>query len=188
MITTLRSCFFSLVQSKVEHAGKLKIDEWGSTYSWRHHLTFPFLSFCCWKVVSLVTIKTELYINVNKNLFSPLFLIWKNKFLYVFRASPCEAELQELVRQIDIMVNRKQVEWERKMRALEAQMDIQDQELASAQSKLDQKGQEVFKNITFYKESIYSCSFLLACFEFSIRPFVLSCKNTKHPLKVTNYP
>uniref|UniRef100_A0A8C5TNW8 CEP63/Deup1 N-terminal domain-containing protein n=1 Tax=Malurus cyaneus samueli TaxID=2593467 RepID=A0A8C5TNW8_9PASS len=58
--------------------------------------------------------------------------------------SPCEAEqLQELVHQIDIMVNRKQVEWERKMRALEAKMDIQDQELASAQSKLDQKGQEV---------------------------------------------
>lgn len=56
------------------------------------------------------------------------------------------------------MVNRKQVEWERKMRTLEAKMDIQDQELASAQSKLDQKGQEVFKNITFYKESICSGS------------------------------
>lgn len=60
--------------------------------------------------------------------------------------------------QIDIMVNRKKVEWERKMKALEAKMDIQDQELASAQSKLDQKGQEVFKNIMFYKESIYSGS------------------------------
>ncbi|OWK61116.1 Deuterosome protein 1 [Lonchura striata] len=67
----------------------------------------------------------------------------KKKSFYVFRASPCEAELQELVHQIGIMVNRKQVEWERKMRALEAKMDIQDQELASAQSKLDQKGQEV---------------------------------------------
>ncbi|KAF4787750.1 deuterosome assembly protein 1 [Turdus rufiventris] len=63
----------------------------------------------------------------------------------VTKASPCEAELQELVHQIDIMVNRKQVEWERKMRALEAKMDIQDQELASAQNKLDQKGQEEFK-------------------------------------------
>ncbi|XP_009953745.1 PREDICTED: deuterosome protein 1, partial [Leptosomus discolor] len=58
-------------------------------------------------------------------------------------ASPCEVELQELVHQIVIMVNRKKVEWERKMKALEAKMDIQDQELASAQSKLDQKGQEV---------------------------------------------
>ncbi|XP_027533244.1 deuterosome assembly protein 1 isoform X2 [Neopelma chrysocephalum] len=61
----------------------------------------------------------------------------------VTKPSPCEAELQELVHQIDIMVNRMQLEWERKMRALEAKMDIQDQELASAQSKLDQKGQEV---------------------------------------------
>lgn len=57
--------------------------------------------------------------------------------------------------QIDIMVNSKKMEWERKMQALEAKMDIQDQELASAQSKLDQKDQEVFKNITFHKESIY---------------------------------
>ncbi|XP_014813743.1 PREDICTED: deuterosome protein 1 [Calidris pugnax] len=61
----------------------------------------------------------------------------------VTKGSPCEAELQELVHQIDIMVNSKKVEWERKMKALEAKMDIQDQELASTQSKLDQKGQEV---------------------------------------------
>ncbi|XP_074717151.1 deuterosome assembly protein 1 [Strix uralensis] len=61
----------------------------------------------------------------------------------VSKASPCEAELQKLVHQIDIMVNSKKVEWERKMKVLEAKMDIQNQELASAQSKLDQKGQEV---------------------------------------------
>ncbi|XP_071589793.1 deuterosome assembly protein 1 isoform X2 [Heliangelus exortis] len=61
----------------------------------------------------------------------------------VTKASPHETELQELVHQIDIMVNSKKVEWERKMKALEAKMDIQDKELAGAQSKLDQKGQEV---------------------------------------------
>ncbi|KFQ64396.1 Coiled-coil domain-containing protein 67, partial [Phaethon lepturus] len=61
----------------------------------------------------------------------------------IIRTSPCETELQELVHQIDIMVNSKKLEWERKMKALEAKMDIQDQELASAQNKLDQKGQEV---------------------------------------------
>ncbi|XP_074996234.1 deuterosome assembly protein 1 [Calonectris borealis] len=61
----------------------------------------------------------------------------------VAKTSPCEAELQELVHQIDIMVNSKKVEWEGKMKALEAKMDIQDKELASAQSKMDQKGQEV---------------------------------------------
>uniref|UniRef100_A0A8B9F2K7 CEP63/Deup1 N-terminal domain-containing protein n=1 Tax=Amazona collaria TaxID=241587 RepID=A0A8B9F2K7_9PSIT len=57
--------------------------------------------------------------------------------------SACETELPELVHQIDIVVNSKKVEWERKMKALEAKVDIQNQELASAQSALDQKGQEV---------------------------------------------
>ncbi|KAH0625206.1 hypothetical protein JD844_033442 [Phrynosoma platyrhinos] len=59
------------------------------------------------------------------------------------RSVPCDAELQELMQQIDIMVNNKKLEWEKKMQALEARMTIRDQELASAQSKLDQKGQEV---------------------------------------------
>nr|XP_030739544.1 deuterosome assembly protein 1 [Globicephala melas] len=57
--------------------------------------------------------------------------------------SPCEAELQELMEQIDIMVNNKKLDWERKMRALETRLDLRDQELASAQSCLEQKGQEV---------------------------------------------
>ncbi|XP_042312931.1 deuterosome assembly protein 1 [Sceloporus undulatus] len=61
----------------------------------------------------------------------------------VARSVPCDAELQELMQQIDIMVNNKKLEWEKKMQALEARMTIRDQELASAQSKLDQKGQEV---------------------------------------------
>uniref|UniRef100_A0A8C3FYI7 CEP63/Deup1 N-terminal domain-containing protein n=1 Tax=Chrysemys picta bellii TaxID=8478 RepID=A0A8C3FYI7_CHRPI len=61
-------------------------------------------------------------------------------------ASPCEAELQELVHQIDIMVNNKKLEWERKVRALEARMDVRDQELANAQSKLDLKGQELIQS------------------------------------------
>ncbi|XP_029812882.1 deuterosome assembly protein 1 [Suricata suricatta] len=58
-------------------------------------------------------------------------------------ASPCEAELQELMEQIDIMVSNKKLEWERKMRALETRLDLRDQELANAQTCLDQKGQEV---------------------------------------------
>ncbi|XP_053416512.1 deuterosome assembly protein 1 isoform X1 [Nycticebus coucang] len=57
--------------------------------------------------------------------------------------SPCEAELQELMEQIDIMVSNKKLDWERKMRALETRLDLRDQELASAQNCLDQKGQEV---------------------------------------------
>ncbi|KAM3836764.1 deuterosome assembly protein 1 [Vipera latastei] len=59
------------------------------------------------------------------------------------RSVPCDAELQELMHQIDIMVNQKKLEWEKKVQGLEARMTIRDQELASAQSKLDQKGQEV---------------------------------------------
>ncbi|XP_033002015.1 deuterosome assembly protein 1 isoform X3 [Lacerta agilis] len=45
--------------------------------------------------------------------------------------------------QIDIMVNNKKREWEKKLQALEARMTVRDQELASAQSRLDQKGLEV---------------------------------------------
>lgn len=62
------------------------------------------------------------------------------------RASPCEAELQELMEQIDIMVSNKKLDWERKMRALETRLDLRDQELANAQTCLDQKGQEVLNN------------------------------------------
>uniref|UniRef100_A0A8C3YCV1 Deuterosome assembly protein 1 n=1 Tax=Catagonus wagneri TaxID=51154 RepID=A0A8C3YCV1_9CETA len=58
-------------------------------------------------------------------------------------ASPCEAELQELMEQINIMVSNKKLDWERKMRALETRLDLRDQELADAQTCLDQKGQEV---------------------------------------------
>ncbi|XP_022417123.1 deuterosome assembly protein 1 isoform X4 [Delphinapterus leucas] len=61
------------------------------------------------------------------------------------RVSPCEAELQELMEQIDIMVNNKKLDWERKMRALETRLDLRDQELASAQTCLEQKGQEFSK-------------------------------------------
>ncbi|KAM4848830.1 deuterosome assembly protein 1 isoform 2-T2 [Urocitellus parryii] len=60
-------------------------------------------------------------------------------------ASPCEAELQELMEQIDIMVSNKKLDWERKMRALETRLDLRDQELANAQTCLDQKGQEFSK-------------------------------------------
>uniref|UniRef100_A0A8D0BT94 Deuterosome assembly protein 1 n=1 Tax=Salvator merianae TaxID=96440 RepID=A0A8D0BT94_SALMN len=56
---------------------------------------------------------------------------------------PCDVELQELMHQIDIMVNNKKLEWEKKMQALEAKMSVRDQELANAQNKLEQKGQEV---------------------------------------------
>lgn len=72
-------------------------------------------------------------------------ILFQNVFYFsiIGRASPCEAELQELMEQIDIMVSNKKLEWERKMRALETRLDLRDQELANAQTCLDQKGQEV---------------------------------------------
>uniref|UniRef100_A0A8D1KZ44 Deuterosome assembly protein 1 n=1 Tax=Sus scrofa TaxID=9823 RepID=A0A8D1KZ44_PIG len=71
------------------------------------------------------------------------FLDMENQAHNTMGASPCEAELQELMEQIDIMVSKKKLDWERKMRALETRLDLRDQELANAQTCLDQKGQEV---------------------------------------------
>ncbi|XP_045872455.1 deuterosome assembly protein 1 [Meles meles] len=71
------------------------------------------------------------------------FLDMENQTHNTMGASPCEAELQELMEQIDIMVSNKKLDWERKMRALETRLDLRDQELANAQTCLDQKGQEV---------------------------------------------
>ncbi|XP_016079861.1 PREDICTED: centrosomal protein of 63 kDa isoform X3 [Miniopterus natalensis] len=55
----------------------------------------------------------------------------------------CEAELQELMKQIDIMVAHKKSEWEGQTHALEACLDIREQELKSLRSQLDMKHREV---------------------------------------------
>ncbi|OXB58978.1 hypothetical protein ASZ78_004382, partial [Callipepla squamata] len=81
--------------------------------------------------------------SLDRYLDFPILSCYQFFLVIVTRASSWDAELQDLVHQVDIIVNSKKVEWERKMKAFEAQMDIQHQELARAQSKLDQKGQEV---------------------------------------------
>nr|XP_036287273.1 centrosomal protein of 63 kDa isoform X2 [Pipistrellus kuhlii] len=55
----------------------------------------------------------------------------------------CEAELQELMKQIDIMVAHKKSEWEGQTHALETCLDIREQELKSLRSQLDMKHKEV---------------------------------------------
>uniref|UniRef100_A0A5F8GM43 Centrosomal protein of 63 kDa n=1 Tax=Monodelphis domestica TaxID=13616 RepID=A0A5F8GM43_MONDO len=55
----------------------------------------------------------------------------------------CEAELQELMKQIDIMVAHKKSEWEGQTQALETCLDIRQQELTSLRNLLDQKHKEV---------------------------------------------
>ncbi|XP_078483243.1 centrosomal protein of 63 kDa-like [Ciona intestinalis] len=55
----------------------------------------------------------------------------------------CGAELQELMRQIDIMVRNKKMEWESELVASQDCLAIREQELSHARSLLDQKHQEV---------------------------------------------
>ncbi|ELW64338.1 Centrosomal protein of 63 kDa, partial [Tupaia chinensis] len=55
----------------------------------------------------------------------------------------CEAELQELMKQIDIMVAHKKSEWEGQTHALETCLDIREQELKTLRSQLDMKHKEL---------------------------------------------
>ncbi|KAK6486518.1 centrosomal protein of 63 kDa-like [Huso huso] len=56
---------------------------------------------------------------------------------------PCEAELQELMHQIDIMVSHKRCEWERQRQTLEARLEVREQELLNTRYSFDSKNQEV---------------------------------------------
>ncbi|NWQ98736.1 CEP63 protein, partial [Burhinus bistriatus] len=55
----------------------------------------------------------------------------------------CEAELQELMKQIDIMVAHKKSEWEGQTQALEACLSVREQELSSTRAALQEKYKEV---------------------------------------------
>ncbi|XP_023368761.1 centrosomal protein of 63 kDa [Otolemur garnettii] len=55
----------------------------------------------------------------------------------------CEAELQELMKQIDIMVAHKKSEWEDQTHALEACLDSRDRELKTLRTHLDMKHKEI---------------------------------------------
>ncbi|KFW06711.1 Centrosomal protein of 63 kDa [Fulmarus glacialis] len=55
----------------------------------------------------------------------------------------CEAELQELMKQIDIMVAHKKSEWEGQTQALEACLSVREQELSTARAALQEKYKEV---------------------------------------------
>ncbi|KAM6062984.1 centrosomal protein of 63 kDa isoform 1-T2 [Chlamydotis macqueenii] len=55
----------------------------------------------------------------------------------------CEAELQELMKQIDIMVAHKKSEWEGQTQALEACLRVREQELSAVKAALQEKSKEV---------------------------------------------
>ncbi|XP_012883650.1 PREDICTED: centrosomal protein of 63 kDa isoform X2 [Dipodomys ordii] len=55
----------------------------------------------------------------------------------------CEAELQELMKQIDIMVAHKKSEWEGQTHALETCLGLRDRELKALRTQLDMKHKEI---------------------------------------------
>ncbi|XP_069474155.1 centrosomal protein of 63 kDa [Ambystoma mexicanum] len=55
----------------------------------------------------------------------------------------CEAELQELLRQIDIMVTHKKSEWESQTNVLATRLELREQELSSFRASMEQKHKEV---------------------------------------------
>ncbi|XP_072331072.1 centrosomal protein of 63 kDa-like isoform X6 [Scyliorhinus torazame] len=55
----------------------------------------------------------------------------------------CEAELQELMKQIDIMVAQKKSEWEAQFHSVETRLKVREQELSAFRLLLDQKHTEV---------------------------------------------
>uniref|UniRef100_A0A8C6XK53 Centrosomal protein 63 n=1 Tax=Naja naja TaxID=35670 RepID=A0A8C6XK53_NAJNA len=54
----------------------------------------------------------------------------------------CEAELQELMKQIDIMVSHKKAEWDTQTQALESCLELRDQELSSLKNAAEEKCKE----------------------------------------------
>ena len=55
----------------------------------------------------------------------------------------CEAELTQLMKQIDVMVQAKRAEWLQERQILQAKLDVREQEHTLTKSTLEQKHQEV---------------------------------------------
>ena len=87
-----------------------------------------------------------------------MILEWSLNLLFVSFSSlfdgslsSCQAELQELMRQIDIMVNNKRLEWEASIKSTEAQLRQREEEMTTMKMALDLKTAEVgILNLIFF--------------------------------------
>ncbi len=60
--------------------------------------------------------------------------------------SSCESELMELMRQIDMMMQSKKMEWDAEKRGMAAKLEVKEQECNVSNAMLEQKAQEVLKS------------------------------------------
>lgn len=67
----------------------------------------------------------------------------------------CEAELQELMKQIDIMMATKKKDWEHQIQSLQSKVELRDKESLLQKSTIDQKHKEVRTPRTLVAFRIY---------------------------------
>ena len=63
--------------------------------------------------------------------------------------SNCESELQELMKQVDIMVHSKKLEWDRERQTLQTRLNVREEEYVIQKETLAQKHKEVSRRTCY---------------------------------------